>query len=151
MTDTPKIHEDLLRRAERIVKFSEQIDELREDLKLELTAAKGAGYDLKALRRVIKELRMSTDEREDQLTFDLVVDSYRAGVDLVTAAEMAGRPKPEFVPPEPPPVRESSKPAREQELYEAPKMDYETRKAREKAVAKAKADKYIKEPAEAAS
>lgn len=138
-----KGHEDLLRRCERVVKFQENIEELREDLKKEWHAAKGVGYDLRAMRRVIKEMRADKDKRDEQLQFDLVVDSYRAGVGLVTAAEISGRPKPEFVAPEPPQPKERRGRAADEPFYEVEKLDYETRKQREKAAAKAKADKYL--------
>lgn len=79
MTD----HTDLKRRAQKICEMLADIAELREDLKLEKKGAESAGYDIKALMQVVKELR-APEKHEAQLELELVLDSYREGVGLKT-------------------------------------------------------------------
>lgn len=79
MTD----HEDLKRRAQKICEMLDDIAELRADLKLEKKGAESAGYDMKALMQVVKELR-SPETHDKQLELELVLDAYREGVGLKT-------------------------------------------------------------------
>lgn len=75
---------DLKRRATRIGDFLDQIEDLKADLKVEMKAAKSAGYDLKAIRQVIRELRADDEKVQAQLEFELVVESYREAVGVRT-------------------------------------------------------------------
>lgn len=75
---------DLKRRAMRIGDFLDQIDDLKADLKVEMKAAKSAGYDLKAIRQVIREARADDEKVQAQLEFELVVETYREAVGLKT-------------------------------------------------------------------
>ncbi len=77
--------------VERILRFEEEIAELKRDLKLEYKSAEGAGYDAKALKQIVKEKRGGKNYCEAQLEFELVVDTYRQALDLpiATTAEQS--------------------------------------------------------------
>lgn len=75
---------DLKRRAQRIAAFLDQIEDIKADLKVERKAAKDAGYDIKALGQAIREMRADAEKVEKQLTFEFVLDTYRAGLGLKT-------------------------------------------------------------------
>ena len=92
MSNAPEIAgADLKRRAMRIGDFLDQIADLQADLKIEKKPAKENGYDLAALMKVVRELRMEPEKREAQLEFELVVDTYRKGVGLDTVNEIGIR------------------------------------------------------------
>jgi len=76
MTETS----DLKRRAQRIAGFLDQIEDIKADLKVERKAAKDAGYDVKALGQVIREMRADKEKVDAQLTFEFVLDNV---LDLV--------------------------------------------------------------------
>ena len=80
-------HDDLKRRAQKICEMLDDIAEMQEDLKLEKKGAESAGYDLKALMQVVKELR-KPDMHEAQLELELVLDAYREGVGLKTRSTL---------------------------------------------------------------
>lgn len=84
-------HDDLKRRAQKICEMLDDIAELREDLKLEKKGAESAGYDMKALMQVVKELR-SPKTNDKQLELELVLDAYREGVGLKTRSTMSAKP-----------------------------------------------------------
>lgn len=75
--------------TDRIVGLLGQIAEIKSEVKEELTAAKGAGLDIKALLKVSKELMMEEGQREKQLSFEWEVDAYRRVVGLPTGAPNA--------------------------------------------------------------
>ena len=74
----------LKRFAERIVALTEQMSDIQEEIKTERKAAKDAGFDVKALNKVVKELGMDSDAQQKQLLFDFEVDAYRKAVGLPT-------------------------------------------------------------------
>ena len=86
---------ELKRFAERIADFMGQIQEIKDDLKLELKAAKDAGFDIKALNKVVREMTMEPEKQEAQLEFDWAVGAYRRVLGLKT--EIGGKQEAEYV------------------------------------------------------
>lgn len=76
--------EALLGFARRVEKLDQEMAALSEDRKQVLAEAKSSGFDEKALKKVIKELAMDEGKRDKQLSFELVVDTYRKALDLPT-------------------------------------------------------------------
>ena len=70
--------------ARRVERLDGEMAALSEDRKQVLAEAKSSGFDEKALKKVIKELAMDEDKRDAQLSFELVVDTYRKALDLPT-------------------------------------------------------------------
>ena len=75
--------------ARRWLDALDKVAEATADLKAIKADAKDAGYNLKLLGQVVKELRLGAEYQADQLLAELELDSYRAAVDLPTAAEDA--------------------------------------------------------------
>ena len=59
---------------------------VKDELAREKKLAEGGGYDIKALLQVVQERRRGSAQREEQLEFELIVDTYREGVGLTTKA-----------------------------------------------------------------
>lgn len=69
---------DLLRAfVDRIERLEEEKRTLSEDLKEVYAEAKGAGFDAKALRALIRERRIDPDDRAEQ---ESILDTYRAAL-----------------------------------------------------------------------
>ena len=83
------IDAELKRRADRRVNILTQIADLQADLKQLKAEDKVDGYDEKAMGVIIRALLKGPDAHADQLAFELVVDTYRAGVGLTTTLEDA--------------------------------------------------------------
>lgn len=81
--------EDLKRRVEGIAALLDQISELQGDVKLLKEEAKGDGYDLKVLMKVVRETRASPKAMAAQLELELVLDTYRSGAGLPVTLEDA--------------------------------------------------------------
>ena len=86
MTDTENMggnsREVLVRYGERLTALLDDIGDLQADVKQIYDEAKSAGFNVKVLRRIVKELRADDDKRAGQLAFELEVDTYRAAFDL---------------------------------------------------------------------
>lgn len=83
------VNEELKRRAGDASTLLDEIAEKQEDLKAIYAAAKGDGYDMKAFKQIIKELRKGPEFQQAQLELELVLDTYRKGVNLPTTLEEA--------------------------------------------------------------
>jgi uncharacterized protein (UPF0335 family) len=81
----------LIEFARRVQNLDEEMAALSEDRKEVLAEAKSSGFDEKALKKVIKELAMDEDKRGKQLSFELVVDTYRRALDLPTNEQVTVR------------------------------------------------------------
>lgn len=101
----PETARDLKRRAEhcngleaQVADLMKEVKELKEQIKDEEKNAASQGYDKKAFKKVRKELAMKPDQRQTQLEFEMVVDTYRLAVGLLDSdSEPAGKPdKPKF-------------------------------------------------------
>lgn len=76
------VNEELQRRAADASTLLDEIAERQDDLKVIYAAAKSDGYDMKAFRQIIKELRRGPEFQQAQLELELVLDTYRKGVGL---------------------------------------------------------------------
>lgn len=83
------VNEELKRRAASAGTLLDEIAERQEDLKALYAAAKSDGYDMKAFRQIIKELRRGPEFQSAQLELELVLDTYRRGVGLPVTLEAA--------------------------------------------------------------
>ena len=83
------VNEELKRRAADAGTLLDEIAEKQEDLKALYAAAKSDGYDMKAFKQVIKELRKGPEFQAAQLELELVLDTYRKGVGLPVTLEAA--------------------------------------------------------------
>lgn len=95
------VNEELQRRADNASSLLDQIAELQADLKIIYAKAKEDGYDMKAFRQIIKELRKGPEFQQAQLELELVLDTYRRGVGLpvtLDEAQKAAREDAEAVP-----------------------------------------------------
>jgi uncharacterized protein (UPF0335 family) len=93
MTETLGLNakQTLISFARRIERLDGEMAALSEDRKQVLAEAKSSGFDEKALKKVIKELAMDEDKRGKQLSFELVVDTYRRALDLPTNEQVVAR------------------------------------------------------------
>lgn len=70
---TPEAAKRLKSIVERIEKMAEEKDAIAGDIKDVYSEAKGAGYDVKALRKLIQRRKMDADERAEQ---DAILETY---------------------------------------------------------------------------
>lgn len=87
--DTRQAREELTRRAKAMSDLLDQIAELQGEVKELKAEAKADGYDMKAFGQIIKEMRRGPDFQADQLSLELVIDTYRVAVGLPTDLEAA--------------------------------------------------------------
>ena len=69
---------------ERIERLEEEKKGIAEDIKEIFAEAKGNGYDVKALRQVIKIRKMDVAERQEQ---ELVLDTYLRALGMAPELE----------------------------------------------------------------
>ena len=69
--------------------MSGQIVELQGEVKELKAEAKSDGYDMKAFGQIVKEIRREPEYQADQLSLELVVDTYRVAVGLPVDLEVA--------------------------------------------------------------
>lgn len=74
----------LKQHAQVITTLVGQINDLKSEVKDELSAAKSSGLNVKALNKIVRELLMDNDKRTDQLELELEIDLYRRAVGLPT-------------------------------------------------------------------
>lgn len=81
---------DLKERAEQIGSLQERHAELKGEAKKIADQiadlfddAESSGFDKKALRQCIKELRLDDDQRQAQFDFEAVLDTYRHALEIV--------------------------------------------------------------------
>lgn len=74
----------LKQHAQVITTLVGKINDLKDEVKTELQAAKSSGLNVKALNKIVREMLMDNDKRTDQLEFELEVDLYRKAVGLPT-------------------------------------------------------------------
>lgn len=82
---------ELTRRAKGIAALLDQIADIQEEVKQLKAEAKADGYDMRALGKVIAELRKPPDYMVKQLQLEMVLDTYRESVGLPTTIEEAQR------------------------------------------------------------
>jgi uncharacterized protein (UPF0335 family) len=87
--DTKQARDELRRRARAVSDKLDEIAELQGEVKELKLEAKSDGYDMKAFGQIIKEMRRGPDFQADQLTLELVIDTYRVAVGLPTDLEVA--------------------------------------------------------------
>lgn len=75
--------------AKQISDHLNDIADGQEEVKKLKAEAKSEGYDLKALGQIIKEMRKGPDYQAQQLTLELVLDTYREAADLPRTLEQA--------------------------------------------------------------
>ncbi len=71
---------------ERVEKLEEEKAAIAADIREVFAEAKGNGYDVKALRQVIKLRKMDMAEREEQ---DLVLETYLRALSMMPELEEA--------------------------------------------------------------
>ena len=75
MTNTNSIAKDQLKAfVERIERLEEEKEALTADIRDVYAEAKGNGYDVKALRRVVRERKLDRAEFQEQ---EAIIDLYR--------------------------------------------------------------------------
>ena len=79
MTDTGIAAEQLRSYIERIERLTDEKQGIADDIKEIYSEAKGTGFDVKAMRAVIKRRKMDRAERQNQ---DALIDLYGAAVGL---------------------------------------------------------------------
>ena len=80
MSDVGGIASDRLRSLiERIERLEEEKKALQSDIRDIFAEAKGAGFDVKAMRAVIRLRRMNVNDRESE---EYLIDTYRKALDL---------------------------------------------------------------------
>lgn len=67
-------HEQLRSFIERLERLDEEKRALAEDMKELFAQAKSTGFDVKAIKQILKERRQDEAERRD---FEAIVDTYR--------------------------------------------------------------------------
>lgn len=72
-------NEQLLQFVERIERIEEDIHSLKDDEKEIYSEAKSAGFDVKALRQIIKIRKTDPDKLEQE---EAVVETYRAALGM---------------------------------------------------------------------
>lgn len=82
---------ELKRRAERRVNILTEIGNLQEDLKALKAEDKTDGYNEKALAKCVTEMLRGAEYQEEQLQFELELDTYRTALDLPVTLETAQR------------------------------------------------------------
>jgi uncharacterized protein (UPF0335 family) len=82
---------ELKRRAERRVNLMTEIDGLKEELKMLKTEDKADGYNEQALAQCVKELLKGAEFQEEQLQFEMELDTYRTAIGLPVTLETAQR------------------------------------------------------------
>jgi uncharacterized protein (UPF0335 family) len=65
---------------ERIERLSEEKDTIRDDIKDVYAEAKGAGFDTKAMRVIIRKRKKDQAERQEE---DAIIDLYQAALGMV--------------------------------------------------------------------
>jgi uncharacterized protein (UPF0335 family) len=65
---------------ERIERLSEEKDTIRDDIKDVYAEAKGAGFDTKAMRVIIRKRKKDAAERQEE---DAIIDLYQAALGMV--------------------------------------------------------------------
>ena len=70
--------------VERLERLMGEAMELRDTIRDALAEAKGEGFDVKALRQVIRERHAKPAAVKAQLSFEFVLDTYRAALEQVT-------------------------------------------------------------------
>lgn len=73
----------------RLSNILNEIADLQDDAKQVRAEAKADGYEVKVLNKVIQELRRGEDYRQGQLELELMLNTYRAAMDLPTTLEAA--------------------------------------------------------------
>jgi uncharacterized protein (UPF0335 family) len=65
---------------ERIERLAEEKDTIRDDIKDVFAEAKGAGFDTKAMRVIIRKRKKDQAERQEE---DAIIDLYQAALGMV--------------------------------------------------------------------
>lgn len=65
---------------ERIERLNEEKDTIRDDIKDVYSEAKGAGFDTKAIRVIIRKRKKDQAERQEE---DAIIDLYQAALGMV--------------------------------------------------------------------
>lgn len=86
-----RMSSELKRRAERRVNILTEIGNLQEDLKALKAEDKADGYNEKALAKCVTEMLRGAEYQEEQLQFELELDTYRTALDLPVTLETAQR------------------------------------------------------------
>ena len=71
--------------VDRIERVESERKNLGEDIKEIYAEAKSSGYDLKALRQLIRERRLTDDEREER---EMLVEVYRRSLGEFVSTEL---------------------------------------------------------------
>ncbi len=66
--------------VEQIQRLEEEKGALAEDIRDKYAEAKGVGFDVKALRRIIRELKKSKAERDEA---DAIYETYAAALGMI--------------------------------------------------------------------
>jgi uncharacterized protein (UPF0335 family) len=82
---------ELKNRAQRRVNLMTEIEGLKEDLKRLKGEDKADGYNEQALAQCVKELLKGAEYQEEQLQFEMELDTYRTAIGLPVTLETAQR------------------------------------------------------------
>lgn len=117
----------LLSFVERIERLEEEKKALQEDIKEVKSEAKGVGFDMKTLNKILRERQMSAEQiSEEQALLDL----YRAALGMLHDTPLGSAARKRFVP-EDQPSEKSNKPKPKPVQLEEPYLSADIDKARE--------------------
>ena len=92
---------------DRIVRLEEEKKALSDDIKDVYQEAKSAGFDMKALRRVVKDSRMDQTQRAAVRETESIVDLYRASLGMLDGTPLGDAARRRFDEEQPPRRAES--------------------------------------------
>ena len=83
MADTESVTRDQLRSiVERIERLEEEKKEIADDIRDVYAEAKGNGFDVKALRQIVRLRKQDENERAEA---ESILDAYRAALGMLPA------------------------------------------------------------------
>ena len=79
-TSSNSAGENLLAYIERIERLTAEKSDIQDDIREVFSEAGASGFDVKAMRQVIKERKMSADDRQEQ---EYLLDLYRRALGML--------------------------------------------------------------------
>lgn len=73
--------------VERIERLEEEKKGIADDIKDVYAEAKGNGYDVKALRHIVRDRKVEKSERDE---FEAILDTYRAALGMLPEFQAEG-------------------------------------------------------------
>ena len=111
---SPPTSRDMLRSfRDRIVRLEEEKKSLSGDIKDVYLEAKSQGFDVKALRRIVKDSMMDQTQRAAQRETEAIVDVYRASLGMLDGTPLGDAARRRFEEEQPPSKEAASSGAEE--------------------------------------